>query len=461
MNQHNFEGLLMRFRCRRSRHRRGIITVLVAVSLIAIFAVVALTVDGGLLVDARRQAKSASDAAARGAAIEMLDMETGANTDATLNTVRASAREIAASNGYANDGVNSIVTVNIPPKSGAYAGQHGYIEVVIEYKQQRAFSRLFGADPISVIGRSVAAGTLVPTQGSVIVLDPKKNNALALGKGSSRLIVDGDIFVNSRGKSPLKIDRKAQIVAENVLLAGTPDKKSFKSIEQGIRGELHTHMAAAQNPFAGLPVPEPGPSRSLSDYKTTVGGVETYNLEPGHYTQDLKFDHNDVVNMAAGTYYLDNKKFEIKDSATLAAYGVTIYNAGKKEMRFQSSGNLTLTPPVAGPYSGISVFQNPSVRGKLSFKKDADLNIQGAIYAPNSLVRFQKANADLGDDDDESAWDDLSADLDDSLSGDDVTSEGTFGANIVAGMLKIDDKSTVIVRGANLSIQRPLLGLVE
>src|SRR5258708_4938857 len=122
-------------RIRNRRRRRGIITVLVAVSLLAVLAVLALAVDGGRLLDAPRQAKAACDAVARGAAIEMLDMVYGANPDATLSTIRASALEIAAANGCANDGVDSIVTVNMPPRAGDYAGQDGYVEVVIEVKQ--------------------------------------------------------------------------------------------------------------------------------------------------------------------------------------------------------------------------------------------------------------------------------------------------------------------------------------
>src|SRR5207253_8869845 len=91
------------------------------------------------------------------------------NPSATLASVRASALRIAADNGFANNGVNSVVTVNSPPTSGAYAGQSGYIEVIIESKIDRGFSRLLGSDPLSAYARSVGAGTYVPTQGSVLV----------------------------------------------------------------------------------------------------------------------------------------------------------------------------------------------------------------------------------------------------------------------------------------------------
>src|SRR5437879_1091779 len=168
--------------------RRGVITPMVAICLVAVLAIVALSVDGGVLLDARRQAKSAADAAARGAAIEMLDMKLGNNTSANPSSIRASAFQIAAANGYTNDNTNSVVTVNIPPTSGQYIGMDGYIEVIIESKQQRAFSRLMGSGAVSVYGRSVGAGTFVPSKGSVLVLNKKKRSALALGKGTSSLI---------------------------------------------------------------------------------------------------------------------------------------------------------------------------------------------------------------------------------------------------------------------------------
>src|SRR5207245_235068 len=130
-------------------------------------------------------------------------------------------------------------------------------------------------------------------------------------------------------------------------------------------------------------------------------------------------------------------------------------------MRIGSTGSINLTPPTSGAYAGISLFKDPTARGKISFNKDNNLNISGAIYAPSSMVRFQKTTSSLGDDDDTSAWDNPDADLEDAASGDETTSSSSFGGNIVADMLKIDKNSTVNIQGANLNLQRPLMGLVE
>ena len=56
-----------------TQRRRGTVVVAVSVCLVAILGVVALTLDGGLVVDKRRQAQAAADAAALAAASELFE----------------------------------------------------------------------------------------------------------------------------------------------------------------------------------------------------------------------------------------------------------------------------------------------------------------------------------------------------------------------------------------------------
>src|SRR5207247_859405 len=99
--------------------------------------------------------------AAEAAAIELFQKYMqyhGADGD---GLARAAALAVAAADGYTGAS-NSTVTVNIPPKSGEYRGQNGYAEVIISTKVSRSFSSVFGAAPVSVTSRAVAAGTFVP-----------------------------------------------------------------------------------------------------------------------------------------------------------------------------------------------------------------------------------------------------------------------------------------------------------
>src|SRR5215472_2752622 len=100
---------------RRSAKRRGVIVVLVALCLTAILGIVAIALDGSLLLDQRRGVQAAADAAALAAAIDLYTKYLTNNGLDPTGTAKASGLSVAAANGYKNDGTSSTVTVNIPP----------------------------------------------------------------------------------------------------------------------------------------------------------------------------------------------------------------------------------------------------------------------------------------------------------------------------------------------------------
>src|SRR5580704_13248954 len=108
--------------------------------MIAMFSVVAIALDGGLLFENRRRVQSAADAAALAATDDLFsNFGTNSGSDPS-GTAKASALATASANGYTNDGTTSVVTVNIPPTSGNFSGKVGYAEVIIKFNQKRGFS---------------------------------------------------------------------------------------------------------------------------------------------------------------------------------------------------------------------------------------------------------------------------------------------------------------------------------
>ncbi|HVK14364.1 MAG TPA: pilus assembly protein TadG-related protein, partial [Gemmataceae bacterium] len=55
----------------RAGHRRGVSLVLVCISLVGLFGMVAISLEGGLLLSERRNAQSTADAAAQAAAADL------------------------------------------------------------------------------------------------------------------------------------------------------------------------------------------------------------------------------------------------------------------------------------------------------------------------------------------------------------------------------------------------------
>jgi len=138
--------------------RRGKVIVLFALSLIGVIGAVAIAADGGMLLDNRRRVQTAADVAAMAAAGDLfLNYQKNSGADPS-STAADKAYAAAEAEGFPKNGTDSTVTVNIPPKSGDHVGESAYVEVIIDYKQPRYFSRIFGSTPLPLQGRAVAHG---------------------------------------------------------------------------------------------------------------------------------------------------------------------------------------------------------------------------------------------------------------------------------------------------------------
>ena len=442
----------------KRKSRRGTVLILVAICLVVLMTVAALSLDGGRMLAERRQVQAASDSAADAGALELYESSSGGISATEKAQAVQQALAVAAANGYANDGVHSTVQVNIPPLAGSFAGRDGYVEVVIDAKLSRSFSAIFASGQLNIEGRTVAAGTQVDTFGSVLVLDPKKKHAAKFKSKKSSLELAGDLIINSKHKKALKLDRKFQIKADHILVAGGVERK----VRNAAGKMLHTGVEPTPDPLAGLPRPSKGPTLDVKNFVTGPKDHEIYHLTPGTYKK-LKFDHDQTVLLDPGVYYLEDG-LSLKGNANLIGEGVTLFMADKKELKLHTKGDVHLTPPESGTYEGISIFVNPDKKSKVTFKKDTQLDINGIIYAPNAAVAFKKIDATLGgylnetDDASDSETDDDEADDDDDS---EPLTHGSLGAAIIARTLSIDKGSHVKITGVNINAKRPLLGIVE
>src|SRR5688500_13776884 len=99
------------------KSRRGAVVVLVAVCLAVILAFVAIALDGGGLLERRRQAQATADAAALAAAEDLFRNYPKNKGLDPSGTAAARAYAIAAANGFSGDGTQSTVTVRLSPQT--------------------------------------------------------------------------------------------------------------------------------------------------------------------------------------------------------------------------------------------------------------------------------------------------------------------------------------------------------
>jgi hypothetical protein len=219
-----------------------------ALAMVTIFGIVALTMDGGRLMDKRRQTQAVADEAALAAAADLYANYWQDQGRDSSGSAKKAALDSAAANASTGDGAATELTVNIPPASGAFAGQAGYVEVIANTQVPASFSRIFTAEDLPVKARSVALGQ--PMKLGLILLRPAGADAL-LNKSLALTVVNTPIIVNSSDPSAYDQAGFGTVIASRFDITG-----GYISSGGVILAQIRTGVPPVPDPLAFLPVPD-------------------------------------------------------------------------------------------------------------------------------------------------------------------------------------------------------------
>jgi hypothetical protein len=405
--------------------RRGGIVLLLAASLTGLIGVVAIGLEGGLLMDQRRRVQAVTDAAAMAAAVDLYENYPAHDGLDPSSTAKDCALNAAAKMGYAHDGQRTKITVNIPPEFGPHKGIYGYVEVMVQHDQPRFFSRLFGASDMVIKSRSVAKGRWASAKTGILVLDLHETEALKANGGGTVEVIGADIIVNSDDDAATAGDGTGTILRASgggrfKLTGGV---KSNTTLE----GPVDFNQKPTPDPLAHLPLPTlpstaqdartmPANSDVARTYLDALGinwkdVGQFYILEPGRYDRMPNFNNNDVVILKqasagnGGIYYLNDSGFTstgatiVQDPTGGTTGGLMLYNDPTKISSGISitGGKVVIDPPTSGPYTGISIFQNRSANIDLSITGQGGMKIYGTFYAAGAPIKITGSDAVGGD----------------------------------------------------------------
>lgn len=365
-----------------ARWRRGTVTVWVLLGLTAIVGVLALGMDGGRLQEERRHGQATADAAALAAAADLYKNWWANHGVDVTNSAQNAALASAAANGYANDGTTSVVTVNIPPTQGTFAGQKCYVEVITEYRLPGTFGKIFTRNDLPVKARAVARGQ--PAKIGLLLLSPNASNAF-LNKALALAVLGNPIIVNSS-------DGQAFNEATLGLIAASRYDVTGNFINSGaiMLGAMNTGIRPTADPLRRLAVPNVAASPVQSAKPLVINSILPTILKPGVYQGGIQIKGASIVVMNPGVYILEGGGLQVQNLATLAGLGVTIYNtqgafpAGP--ISITSLGKVALTAPLAGTYQGISVFQDRTLTQPISVSGAGLMVFTGTVYAVGADV---------------------------------------------------------------------------
>jgi Flp pilus assembly protein TadG len=390
----------LNFSLPRNRTRRGAIVVLVAFCLAAILAFVAIAIDGGSLLEERRQAQATADAAALAAAENLFaNYPKNKGLDAGGNAA-AAAQAVAAANGFNNDGTRSIVTVRTSPLTylgGPNQGlplPKGYVEVTVQYNQPRYFSSVIGTGTIPVQARAVGRGNWEPAFVGIHVLDLYAKAALNSVGGSSATVTGGaKVIVNSN-------DPEAAITNGGTVTASELDVTGGIASTGGgggFFGNINLGTDPQPDPLRNIPEPDPSTFVNQSNGKTQFANGD-HILSPGIYHGGISVSGKANLTLLPGNYYMDGGGFTMSGQGNLFAAGVMIFNAPKSNSDVISitgsdSGSVYLTPPTSGLYQGLTLFQQRSSSNTLTVSGSGSMYVTGTFYAAGGLMKVSGGGA--------------------------------------------------------------------
>lgn len=376
-----------------ANRERGQVLVLVALGLVAIMAIVVLTVDGGQLFSEKRSAQNAADNAALAAAYAICD-EANPSTAALASAV---------TNGYNNDVTTNTVILNNPPVSGDHTGDDEYSEAIIDSHRSTYFAQLFGISDLPVTVRAVSRCVL-HFDYAVIALNTDNTVYGIEIVGGGNLTVNGGAILSNSSHPGRSIYQNCQGGPCGSIQAESIDAVGGVTCSNCLPAP-NTGVPAITDPLAFItPPPKPGGACITADY--TGAGVRY--LDPGLYCL-IRGDANVSFYLNPGIYYIDGPGgFEVTGNSNITGIGVMVYfspTAGAVDMSgnafvnleaCQSTGTYEHQPDLAplspwcvgflSQYSGMLFYADRSYDQPIAMIGNSTWNAVGTIYAAGSFL---------------------------------------------------------------------------
>ncbi|MDG3004755.1 pilus assembly protein TadG-related protein [Paludisphaera mucosa] len=382
---------MIRISSSRPWAKKGAVAVVAALSLIPMLGVMALAIDGGLLLAERRHAQAAADAASF-AAIRTYHVVSQAGGDRDpMAAANAAALAYAAANGYSNDGVASTVTSGLASPPARYGAADLSIQVVVASHQPRLFSAIWGQGRVDAAGRSLSV-RVTNAPPSIILLNSRDQGSLTVA-GGAKVIAAGEIQVKSNNAKAGDINNMGSVKAPTLKVAGNYQLSSGGKIEAGTAIKTASDPSAMVDPQASLAQPDPtgyATRQSPSGWNAT----NPFPISPGLYNSGLTLNSGGMnYTMSPGVYYIKSGNFTVSNGVRVTGAGVMIY-LYNGNVDIQGGQGISLTAPTSGVYQNVTIFQRSPLNvatgdytpHTISIANGTSNTISGKIYAPGATM---------------------------------------------------------------------------
>ncbi|MEN3791607.1 pilus assembly protein TadG-related protein [Fulvimarina sp. MAC3] len=377
--------------CRLVRRFRGedggSTSVITAVLVPMLVAGIGFGVETGLWYAEQRGLQHAADVAVHAAALRK-------NSGADAESMRAAAGYIAAQTGFPI--ADNALLLNAPAATGPNAGDPSTVELRVSTTQTRLFSAILDADPIVLNARAVAR---IEQQSNACILALAKTapGAVSVG-GSTDVALEGcDIASNSNASDSINMFGEALLSTGCMQTVGRAATTTNLTLTDCPK--VREEAAPVSDPYRS--VAEPAAQGTCSNAKVGKPNRSTTLIPTENHPSGLKvmrfcsgLSLGGPVTLEPGLYIVENGDVTMSGGASITGTGVTIYLTKNASMKLSGNGEINLSAPTSGPYSGLLFFGGRDQTGvghKIAGTTGSV--IQGAVYLPASDVEYRGNSA--------------------------------------------------------------------
>jgi hypothetical protein len=356
------------------------------IALVGIIAISGLVIDGGNTFLDRRGAQNAADSAAMAGAIVRINQPGSDWVGAIMIS--------AGDNGYPNDGVKSTVEVYSPPKSGPYANNVEYVQVIITSHVKMYFARIIGrSETVNVVETIIRTkpAQLKPLLGEAAMasLTPEsgcdKERAFWVYEAGTFEVSGGSVFINSKNPTCALVQQGSGSIYmrynDPIYVVGGVHIENPRRISPVVQ------VGAGQIKY---PPPFIMPDPQCNREATVKDDGET--MTPGSWRGN--FPPVGIRSLEPGVYCLENGLITHKDT-NVDGSGVLI-KVEKGEVSIDGDSIFSISAPAEGPYAGLLLFLPLDNNKPVKIFQGSQSEFTGTILAPASNIFFKGSHSRHG-----------------------------------------------------------------
>ncbi len=389
------------------RRQSGGLAIYAALSLPIVAGMVGMGLDMSVWYALKRDVQGIADAAAVGAAQEILNFGVQqCASDPTVCKAQAvqAALADAVANGFVNNGDNEF-----DPDCCFTTIDGNKVEMVQVFASVRAplhFASLF-IDDVFVSAFAAAGYQTLGTQ-CVLALHPNASGAVTFGGTTTADVGCGVQSNSNHATSSILVKGQATLTANPVQAHGQIALEGGGQVVSDY--PLMPNSPLVNDPFSSFASSMPAKSTTCVTPGVTVEPTDTTDFAPtmgvgggcvagGAITIDGSLIIRGTANFAPGVYYIDNGNVVIESGATVTANDVTFVLTGDSPSdvgtwRIAGTADVDITASDSGDFAGMAVIQDPIAEsgGTNEFVGGAGQQIDGVLYFPNQHVLFEGGN---------------------------------------------------------------------